>query len=95
MAETRRKKKLKKPSKERAKRVDMGGTPREWPGPHGPMISKNPDLGSGPYSQNNGKPYGGDSAGNYIKKQRKRRYPAKGKIMAKLDLLTEILYKNV
>lgn len=69
--------------------------PRDWPGPHGPMISPNPDLGSGPYSQNNGKPYGGLSAKDYIKKQRKRRYPAKGKLMAELDLITEALYKNV
>lgn len=48
-------------------------TPREWPGPHGPMISPNPDLGSGPYSQNNGKPYGGKPAGEFIKDQRKKK----------------------
>lgn len=61
-------KKKDKKKKETSKDV----TPRDFPGPHGPMISKNPDLGSGPYSQNNGKPYGGVSAGEFIKKQRKR-----------------------
>lgn len=66
LVEGRKKTKRKKPSKPR----DV--TPRDYPGPHGPMISKNPDLGSGPYSQNNGKPYGGVSASEFIKKQRRR-----------------------
>ena len=76
-----------------SKKKDEGGQVREWPGPHGPMISKNPDLGSGPYSQNNGKPLGGLSAKEYIKKQRKRRYKAKGKIMSALDDITDYLYE--
>ena len=77
------------------KKKDEGGQVREWPGPHGPMISKNPDLGSGPYSQNNGLPYGGKPIKEYIKKQRKRRYKAKGKKLSAIDQLTKILYKGV
>lgn len=81
--------------KKKKKKKDYGGSVREWPGPHGPMISSNPDLGSGPYSQNDGIPYGGVSAGKFIKKQRKRRYPAKGKLMAQLNILTDNLYSEV
>jgi len=44
--------------KKKKKKKDHGGSVREWPGPHGSMISSNPDLGSGPYSQNDGIPYG-------------------------------------
>jgi len=62
-----------KKSKKKKDKKPKDVTPREFPGPHGPMISKNPDLGSGPYSQNNGKPYGGIPAGDFIKKWRKRR----------------------
>jgi hypothetical protein len=78
--------KRKKPTPKKTK-VDHGGEPRSFPGPHGPMISKNPDLGSGPYSQNNGLPYGGESAGKFISKQRKKtKQKAKeyGKIVAEL-----------
>jgi len=45
---------------------------RPFPGPHGPMISPNPDLGTGPYSQPNGLPFGGESAGKFIAKKRKK-----------------------
>jgi hypothetical protein len=76
-----------------SKGKDQGGQVREWPGPHGPMISPQPDLGSGPYSQNNGKPYGGVSAKKFIAKQRKKRHKTKGKLMAALDDITDYLYK--
>jgi hypothetical protein len=36
------------------------------------MISPNPDLGTGPYSQPNGLPFGGESAGKFIAKKRKK-----------------------
>lgn len=76
-------------------KLDHGGSTRDWPGPHGSMISKNPDLGSGPFSQKDGKPYGGVPAGEFIKKKRKRRYSAKGKLMAQLNALTDELYKAI
>ena len=74
---------------------DTGGTVRDFPGPYGPMISPNYDLGDGPYSQNNGKPFGGLSVRKYIEKQRKKRRKAKDKVMAKLDIFTRMLYKYV
>jgi len=87
--------KINKQAGKKKQKKDEGGQVREWPGPHGPMISKNPDLGSGPYSQNNGLPYGGKPIKDFIKKQRKRRYKAKGKKLAMLDELTRILYNEV
>lgn len=71
---------------------------RPFPGPHGPMISKNPDLGSGPFSQSNGKPFGGMSVRDWIKKHRKKtKQKAKeyGQIVANLSELYLKIAKRI
>lgn len=82
--------KSKKTNKSKGSPVDEGGSVRSFPGPHGPMISKNPDLSHGYYSHPSGKPGGGKSVGEWRKKKdKKRKQKAKeyGKVVANLASL--------
>ena len=65
---------------------DESGQVRHFPGPHGNFISPNYDLGSGPYTQNNGKPYGGLTAKEFIEKKRAKK--KKKKTIALLESCT-------